>query len=889
MDYSNYPEKTRDYVKEQTPVLFGIVILIVILLLLKEIYTLTVFLQNYKYNFDYGKMLRDVCNGSYAEYETPRFQVLDNITKIKIQSGNLHHIVALITSICVCVFFMLLLWGYYIVVVTEKHPFKSITAVWSEIKDKQLPEDTNKSNIILQTILICVSLYLPLIIIIYLSLKLTGQKDISPFQKDANSIGTNIWIIPFMLIIFGIQAHRNKAWSLFFTGATYLVLFVLSAYVMTLVCDIYERKSTSNFYKIAEKFEKEDADDEKGVNIMYKYFNDTLGFKPIKTAEAYYKVYNDIVSVVLIITFIFLGFCVITALLGKLAPSVLTGLNLTKDFSTHLYYICLIPFAVLYIVLVLITINMEYNTIVNKYILYKPATTYRQMIDKINKIFNEMLENDKTNISNNSVCKNVANAIHLAIYQDIFNYKSGYQTFDATNNDLDKYKNILNDASKVDAKQKTNVNNTEIAAFVADRPNKLSSSLLFVPRFTYSSICDTSEYIEYNKLEEYNIDAYMNATKNIFFDNTKQCDTIKNILVIVVMNNFIPDDKRGASDLFDKNTKEAIIKYAIKNVKNSKRYDDKRALEMSDNYENNNSLNNEFKVPSGADTNITDDKHLTETVIPKVVDIYDRYLNTMLLETRRTVKSICECTDTEDITNTGDFKVGMPEKIMNNNTTYTNNLKKNFVTVFIKHTHDMFTDINNVLTSTLEFNQNNQKLAQLLIKNYNAIYEDKAYKIRELPTKTVRPSADNPMENAYLHIEGAEVRGDRKPTADELRGISQNFENEYKMMYYKDNNYYNQLLYDYKQDYIKNLIVVAGDDKKMEAEKTAYETKYYNLTEFSKKLDDKTNIKKEDKLDVSEEHSKQISAMAHTTSHTIWIMLLLYVIITGFAFAVIRK
>ena len=909
MDYEYIEDKVNTY-KSKISMIFIIVCIIIILLLMKQCFTLSSFLIRYKYHFDYGNMLRDVCNGAYTEYETARFQILDNIEKIKIKTGMTHHLIALVAGVTLCVFFMSLVWGYYIFIVSGgKAPFQLMKDMKDMLLSKNKNEYIGENHLdIFQYISILLSLYFPLIVIVYLILKLSRKQDISPFQQFDNKGNSNIihtpLIIPGVLLIIVIYYYTKHSyvskksdwdyWKIL-TFFSLFVMFSLSAWIMTLICDVFERKNTNSFYKNVEEFEKDDRQDEKDVDIMSKLIIDSFGFASMrnmanpgkfatKFTYAYHKIYNDITSIVLIICIIFIGLYglyVLIAYFFKNNSPVKPDNSPVKpdNISNSILYLCFLPFMILYLILVLLNINYDYNTYINKYILYKPYTLYRQIIEKINRIFNQMLENDKTNISNKSVCKNIANAIHLAIYQDIFRHKTpqkksdgSYPEKDNSNDDMTKYNGIIKKVNM--SGHKDNPSNAGISTISNLTP------LLFVPRFTYESVCDPDEYIEYNTLEEYNIDAYINADKNIFFNSkTSQCSSIKNILIIVIMNNFIPDNDKVAYNLFDKEIKKQKITTAIKNIINGRTFDNEKDLKMSDDYESNNSLNNKL-----LETAVTLDgdkyKSLRDEIIPKIVDIYDQYLNTMLLETRKTVKSICKCADTEDITTTSEYKTSMPNTIMENNSAYQTTMKKNYVNTFVQNTKDMFTNINNILSSTISSDAKSKKLASFVITNYNMIYQDEhVYQLRTIKNKTINTSAENPLENAYMHIEDLETDDSLRKDVGRLNTYLTAFQNEYKNMYYKDNNYYNKLLYDYKEEFIKNLITADGNDTKIKTAKTLYESKYAKLAAFSKKIQGSGNIQKGDTMNDSKESSENISKMAHKTSKTVWIMFAMYIIV----------
>ena len=82
-DYNNFIMSNNDILKN---LIIYITYIIILYIIIEEIYNISILVFNYNYNFDYGLMLRKICNNEYFEYETERFQLYNNIAALRLQN-----------------------------------------------------------------------------------------------------------------------------------------------------------------------------------------------------------------------------------------------------------------------------------------------------------------------------------------------------------------------------------------------------------------------------------------------------------------------------------------------------------------------------------------------------------------------------------------------------------------------------------------------------------------------------------------------------------------------------------------------------------------------------------------------------------------------------------
>jgi hypothetical protein len=447
----------------------------------------------------------------------------------------------------------------------------------------------------------------------------------------------------------------------------------------------------------------------------------------------------------------------------------------------------IIPLIVILVIIFVCTANQEYNTNINKYVLYQPAKIYKQNMVNINNIFNKILENDKSSIENKSVCKNYANAIHLAIYSTIFTQDKA----------LKQAENITNDSTLKDT-------------FIKEADKKL-----FIPKLVYIRTCDDSDYTNYNDIPEYSLDYYINDRTNVFFEDNKQCNTISNKFLISVMINCIPTPTNNNIDVNNLNINKFRndLIYAITNIQNGRIYDGTKDLEYSNNYENNNNI---LSLKDVKDSASIADKHLN-TVVNSIVEIYKAYLLTLYTQTLTTINAICKCNGVEDITDGTDYNF-ITQKIIRevtyNTNAYTSNLKREYITIFIKKTKEFLVKVNAIMSSEIITNDKNYKLAKMIISNYNILHESSKFKQFPLYSEANKTDVDNLTKDYFKDIEKIQEIIDKIHVSvlnkqsydtiqyDKLLAEYSRYINIFAIVNTQSSDYFEQLLFSYKKEYI---------------------------------------------------------------------------------------
>jgi hypothetical protein len=417
------------------------------------------------------------------------------------------------------------------------------------------------------------------------------------------------------------------------------------------------------------------------TNIITKTILETFGFQIDENIKNTQKIdYNPVVIdnynvmlllfafsvIMLFIVYIVLCFICYTKGNGNTIFNMFHENTLDKTFF---YYFGLVPMLILFIVILIILVTKEYNTIVNKYIVYKPHSLYKRHINRIYGIFNQILQNDRATVSNDSVCKNIANVIHLVIYTNLFRA-------------YDKRK-------------------------------------LFVPELTYVSSCSQNTYIDYNKLKEYDFNYYARS----IFHYESNCINIDNQLLSAIMKSAIPVFTQSTITDADYDVLKANfmqdLKYSIYNIINKKTYDGKRNLEYSTEY----ALNNSISLLSRQEIPNIDNSILMYVVLMNdMSDEYVRYMKSISSYTLRVLQSLIDCNTSDDFVKGGYNSI--IENIDNfmmheSNGAKSADIKKAYLAKYQDITSVFIKTINTKLTSQLMISDKNNKLSKFIIENYN--------------------------------------------------------------------------------------------------------------------------------------------------------------------------
>ena len=177
---------------------------------------------------------------------------------------------------------------------------------------------------------------------------------------------------------------------------------------------------------------------------------------------------------------------------NKLIECLLYNDNLCKDYLFKpdeiriIYNFIVLP--IIFILLITLTINstISYNEVINKHLILQPLIIYKTEIANVNNNFTNILHNDKfVYKEQKSVDRNIANTILLVLYNEIFSDMLLLitSTSDTYSSQTPLY---LEEMKKNKDKYKINI----------------------LPKFKYI-LNNKKEILDYNKLDEYNINNYV--------------------------------------------------------------------------------------------------------------------------------------------------------------------------------------------------------------------------------------------------------------------------------------------------------------------------------------------------------------------------------------------
>jgi hypothetical protein len=371
--------------------------------------------------------------------------------------------------------------------------------------------------------------------------------------------------------------------------------------------------------------------------------------------------------------FIFLIVLLLLALIPK------TKEYIDARFNKFLYYMMIITCLVIF--LISKTINL--NTEINKTMIYEPLKIYKSNINDLNKAFYFIINKDNIEITNKSVCRNIANLILLVLYSKIFT--SRINIFDAITDrtDNDSYVN------------KYNIN--------------------IDPEFTYLSQCNHDNVFDYTKDKSYDINYYLNnknEDSNIFYHSVdNKCTNVNIDILKLVINNINTqinsDSKITIKDYINKAVSEYLNIF-------------------------NDANNNVMKIPElKENVNLPDNENFPEyltELINNIVVEYNKFETNVKAQAKKHLELICACegSDFYDI-----------ETNLNSlgNTTDINNIDKNstkesiknsLIKSIVKEFNDCFNNIN-VLLSNVSDTRRKNTLSNFIINNYNNIHIDDKY------------------------------------------------------------------------------------------------------------------------------------------------------------------
>ncbi len=486
--------------------LFIAVYICITYVFLSHIISLTQFVYAYNSSYDYGKVLKDLCKKEYFEYETARFQVSDNSDDIKISTGNyqMYCILLLIISIMISVgtsaAFTVILYDTF------------FNEMWL-IEHLNLAQG---QNILLGTFLNSVSnwqyaavyiyiivylffaylviILVPLLPILHIILKLGNTDiDISPFNVKAEAYGPFIALFSVILVMrlmyyiapgsLGVYLRMDRrSYNIHIVTfccvfAFYIVLYFILGNIM-------------NFFQNPDW-----SLDEGSSGAYWRFYANLFGvyqYNDYSVQNVYLKRIPGIFFIALIVLLVMLFIF-----------SMLFAFKQSLNDKQTLYYCIIIPLIILIIALITISNTTEFNAIVNKYILDVPSDSYKIHVKKIDDEFSKALSIEENNIKKAGgpkqyICRNVGNAILMALYSHLF---TNITRVDRDDNDGGK--NYIDITPE----------------FIYDNPLKKCEN--------------TTEPFPFNTRKEYDISYYLNGkqtNKNIFY-KFNQCSVINQGMV----------------------------------------------------------------------------------------------------------------------------------------------------------------------------------------------------------------------------------------------------------------------------------------------------------------------------------------------------------------------
>jgi|SaaInlV_125m_DNA_1040241.scaffolds.fasta_scaffold13373_1 hypothetical protein len=796
--------------KTKSQVFKTIILIIIFLVICDQILKLTIFITNYSNTFNYGKMMNETCQSNYIEYETERFHISDNIFNLRISNDHYDNqynlliiVIALISCLYMTSFLAYIVWTSsvegvaaavtgYIFPVFENEYFSKIFDFFSKI------------------LRILTVLYIVLIIPIYMVVRQKYGIDISPFNSE---LLNKIQLVVVMTIIYEIGTKKQISK---FTDFMAFAMFYLAFFIIKQLFDIYLKvkskngNSAMNSQRYNFNYSQTDPSDE-NINIFKTFVFEILGWNntniklfsnldDIDTLDSYKSM---IFFIFIVLASLIVIYFVLLIAIGKEQDA--SSLFAEKDTDLKLLYnFAIVPMLCIFIVLVLITATKEYNTYVNKNILYEPVKLYKTFISEISKIFNKIIVNDGANVSNRSVCKNMVNALHLTIYQNIFN----------------GYKNEI-----------------------------------FTPELLYVPLCDKDAFVDYNSIRQYNIDYYLKDDTNIFYKDNK-CTSINDDIIISVMKNF-----RSSQDFAEttSNFKNAVI-----NIFSEKTYDGKRHLVMTNDFRNNNTILRDSSVIL-LNKNASEDLLRANDlkIIEYVTQEYINYTTSMYDYSKRIVQALCKCNKIDDFTkDEANWQKKLEETVPELNGAYSLSIKKNFITKFKVVTTAFLQTINESFTYQVRFSEMNYKLSKHVIKNYN-IYQQESFRKYRKDTldepdqkRKTFPDKHEDMNEINMLIDKINniiIKMTSTITDEDIYNLESdtnkliNEKKKYNDVYdlkktYEFSSYF-AILHDYKNEYIANVIKLCSKLhnilKNPQNEKPAIDTFIKGLEEYKQEYDRK--------------------------------------------------
>lgn len=363
-------------------------------------------------------------------------------------------------------------------------------------------------NIILFAIVTIIYLLIGSVVVImpvYIGLKLGLNIDISPFNTNYEVyIG---YIIAFSLIVIirllflyfrysdGYIERNNPITNYFSTNVsqmytannvagyiaffTIFAVYILMFYILGNVINLYQNKNFQTLDEDQDEDQDQNEANEKNQDIIKTFFKKTFG----------YSEYNNYqMSNVFVKNMSGVSFTLIIVIIVMIFVYIIANVTGANDNVHRLFkYGIITPLTFITMIIMISATTMEFNSMINEYILEIPYTMYKQYIDLLNKKFNILLNNEYNSVESfqpQYVCRNIGNAILVTLYNELFD-------------NIPKLSRTGDDNAKL---------------------------IDITPEFKYNRSCDISEPFDFKDRNEYDMMYYIQGKemkKNIFYNYTK--------------------------------------------------------------------------------------------------------------------------------------------------------------------------------------------------------------------------------------------------------------------------------------------------------------------------------------------------------------------------------
>jgi hypothetical protein len=710
-------------------IIIYITYIIILYVIIEEIYNITVFTFNYNSSFDYGLMLRKMCNNEYFEYETERFQLATNTINLKLNNDiynkKNYMIIILIMSILITVIisFMFARLFYHNFIedyncVKFDNDADNPNAVYSTFKQVILCfcpmcgelTDCTATYIVYLIIMIL----LPIYIILYLGLKI----DIGFFNN--NDLYYYYMIFFALLIILRLPIkylnnlrHLNENSSMFLYFL-YLLIYLSSYYYIANMITIYNNFSLEyttyseeklddeeKFYKYSDK-EVLDTPDNNVIDVIGKfigyYKGDVYDVNGIFMKN--FSRFIFIIGIILIIIYILY-------LLIRRIKFLNILLNREEDYDIVYNYI-IIPLLSLFFILITIHGTTLYNSYVNKYILYNPLMLYKNDLDKLYKSFDIILLNDSSALDDpKSVPLNVSYGVLHVLYSAVFKY-----------NPMNERINNIQDTSKISDK------NILLTAYLG--------------RTTASSGTDKITYTTLNDFNFIKQILKQGTNKNIFINDDGK---INNKVLLFVFLNLCPKTSTNPTendyllygDIIKYNLKAALCNVMVMG-KDPTGYHTLGSRTATNDLTTSNYYITEYndkdqpiKGSRDNDLYLYNNKKKYDNFLYDyenlLENIKDEYINLIKKSYDLITDFIRQVEDCEDLTLSID---DISQRLKNDISLADEFVKNKYILLLMSILETTFNNVNFHLENNRK-NRNVSKLSQYIISNYNNIFTDNNY------------------------------------------------------------------------------------------------------------------------------------------------------------------